>query len=83
MRSATKARKAVAILADPAPRLRAIVAHLREQQCRVYHAAQSVEIAMKAIDTMDEEGTNKELVALWGGAGAHSGYAQRYRERDR
>jgi DNA-directed RNA polymerase specialized sigma54-like protein len=66
--SAAKARKAVAVpvivLADAARET--IAAHLREQQGRIYHAAQSVQIAMKAIDAMDECGMNKDLVTLWG-----------------
>jgi DNA-directed RNA polymerase specialized sigma54-like protein len=40
--------------------------HLLTQQHRIYQAANSVQIAMKAIDSMDEEGTNRDLVALWG-----------------
>jgi hypothetical protein len=62
--SAARARKAV--VPAKSPPLQAIATHLRGQQGRVYHAAQSVEIAMKAIDAMDECGENKDLVTLWG-----------------
>jgi hypothetical protein len=50
-----------AVVPAKSPPLQAIASHLREQQGRVYHTAQSVEIAMKAIDAMDEEGTKGGL----------------------
>jgi hypothetical protein len=43
-----------------------VAEHMGKQQHRIYQAANSVLIAMKAIDTMDEDGTNRDLVALFG-----------------
>jgi hypothetical protein len=53
-----------AVHVDRAPD-KIIADRLDEQRRRIYQAEGSVQTVMKAINALDDEGTNRELAAVW------------------